>query len=107
MYPESQSVIDEMNLSLLETPSVFEAIFSPYAAKLDKIYFNVKSNDFIHPNWIIFIYYIPDFLCNFLMARFIHFSGLLNPGQSLPPAIGLAKNINTEKKKFLLRLDYS
>ena len=43
--------------------------------------------------------YTPDFLCNFLMARFIHFSGLLNPGQSLPPAIGLAKNMNTEKKK--------
>ena len=32
------------------------------------------------------------------MARFIHFSGLLNPGKSLPPVIGLAKNMNTEKK---------
>ena len=39
-----------------------------------------------------------DFLCNFRITRFIHFSGLLNPGKSLPPAIGLAKDMNTEKK---------
>ena len=37
MYPELQDVIDEMNWSLLEMPSVFEAIFSPYAPKIVKI----------------------------------------------------------------------
>ena len=37
MYPESQDAIEEMNWSLLEIPSVFEAIFSPYAPKLVKI----------------------------------------------------------------------
>ena len=56
----------------------------------------VKANDFKLPNFDI----LPDFLCNFRITRFIHFSGLLNPGKSLPPTIGLAKDINTEKHEF-------
>ena len=34
------------------------------------------------------------------MTRFIHFSGLPNPGKSLPPEIGLARDMNTEKIEF-------
>ena len=91
-----------MKPALLEMPAVFEAIICPYAPKIGKndfyVMFFVKSNDFKEPNWIIFI--LLDFLCNFLMTRFIHFSGLLNPGKSLPPAIRSAKDMNTEKHEF-------
>ena len=45
-------------------------------------------------------YILLDFRCSFRMTRFIHFSGLLKPGKSLPPAIGLANDMNTEKHEF-------
>ena len=49
-------------------------------------------------------YVLLDFLCNFRIALFIHFSGLLNPGKSLPPAIRSAKDMNTEKKDLIIYL---
>ena len=87
-----QAASDEMKPALLEIPAVFEAIICPYAPKIVKINFYVCKLDHF--------YILLDFLCNFLMTRFIHFSGLLKPGKSLPPEIGLAKDTNTEKIEF-------
>merc|ERR1719483_198955 len=63
-----------MKPAVLEILAVFEAIIFPYALV---------------------------FLCNFLMTRFIHFSGLLNPGKSFPPAIGLANNMIKKPRSII------
>merc|ERR1719483_585583 len=64
-----------MKPAVLEISAVFEAIIFPYALV---------------------------FLCNFLMTRFIHFSGLLNPGKSFPPVIGLANSTNKKTKSIMI-----
>jgi hypothetical protein len=49
-------------------------------------------------------YILLDFLIKILMARFIHSRlltvPLLRPGKNLKPAIGSAKDMNTEKHEF-------
>ena len=102
MYSLLQAPIDEMNPALLEMAAVLEVIICPYAPKIVKIYLSlcmyfIKS---FQRAKLDHYYILLDFLCNFRITRFIHFSGLLNPGKSLPPAIGSAKDMNTEKREF-------
>jgi hypothetical protein len=97
MYPESQDATEEMKPALLEMAAVFEAIICPYASKL------VKSMDFVNKFFFgakfDYFYILLVFLCNFLIICFIHLSGFLpNPPNILPPLIGLANNMNTEKR---------